>query len=54
MVVQSRGRARTASEKAWLDKSCERLSMEAALVDRISRSQAHAAIMETVNQLNTT
>jgi RNA polymerase-interacting CarD/CdnL/TRCF family regulator len=54
MVVQSRGRARTASEKAWLDKSCERLSIEAALVDRISRSQAHAAIMETVNQLNTT
>ena len=54
MVVQSRGRAHTASEKAWLDKSCERLSIEAALVDRISRSQAHAAILETVNQLSTT
>ena len=33
--------------EAWLDKSCERLSIEAALVDRISRSQAHAAILET-------
>jgi RNA polymerase-interacting CarD/CdnL/TRCF family regulator len=54
MVVQSRGRAHTASEKAWLDKSCERLSIEAALVDRISRSQAHAAILDTVNQLSAT
>ena len=52
MVTQSRGRTRTASEKAWLDKSCERLSTEAALVDRISRSQAHAAIWEVVNQLS--
>ena len=52
MVTQSRGRTRTASEKAWLDKSCERLSTEAALVDRISRSQAHAAIWEAVNRLN--
>ena len=54
MLAQSRGRAHTASEKAWLDKSCERLSTEAALVDRISRSQAHAAILETVNQLSAT
>ena len=54
MVVQSRGRIHTASEKAWLDKSCERLSIEAALVDRISRSQAHAAILETVNRLRAT
>ena len=41
MLAQSRGRALTASEKTWLNKSCERLSIEAALVDRISRSQAH-------------
>ena len=54
MVAQSRGRALTASEKTWLDKSCERLSTEAALVDRISRSQAHAAIWEAVNQLSAT
>ena len=52
MLAQSHGRTLTASEKAWLDKSCERLSTEAALVDRISRSQAHAAIWETVNLLS--
>jgi RNA polymerase-interacting CarD/CdnL/TRCF family regulator len=52
MLAQSHGRTLTASEKAWLDKSCERLSTEAALVDRISRPQAHAAIWEAVNQLS--
>jgi len=52
MVAQSRGRTRTASEKTWLEKACERLSVEAALVDNISRSQAHAAIWETVKQLS--
>jgi len=51
MVAQSRGRALTASEKSWLDKSCERLTTEAALVDHISRSQAHDAIWEAVSQL---
>ena len=51
MVTQSRGRTHTASERGWLDKSCERLSTEAALVDRISRSQAYAAIWEAVTQL---
>ena len=52
MLAQSHGRTLTAREKAWLDKSCERLSTEAALVDRISRSQAHAAIWEAVNLLS--
>jgi hypothetical protein len=52
MLAQSHGRALTASEKTWLAKSCERLSIEAALVDRISRAQAHAAIWEAVNQLS--
>jgi len=52
MVTHSRGRALTASEKTWLDKSCERLSIEAALVDRISRSEAHSAILEAVSQLS--
>lgn len=51
MLAQSRGRSLTASEKTWLDKSCERLSIEASLVDSISRSQAHAAIWEVVNHL---
>jgi RNA polymerase-interacting CarD/CdnL/TRCF family regulator len=52
MLAQSRGRVLTGSERAWLDKSCERLAIEAALVDRISRSQAHDAIWEAVNQLS--
>ena len=52
MLAQSRGRALTASEKSWLDKSCERLTTEAALVDRISRAEALAAIREAVNQLS--
>jgi RNA polymerase-interacting CarD/CdnL/TRCF family regulator len=54
MLAQSRGRALTATEKLWLDKSCERLSTEAALVDRIPRSQARDAIREAVNQLSAT
>jgi RNA polymerase-interacting CarD/CdnL/TRCF family regulator len=52
MLAQSRGRTLTASEKTWLAKSCERLSIEAALVDRISRAQAHAAIWEAVSELS--
>jgi RNA polymerase-interacting CarD/CdnL/TRCF family regulator len=52
MLAQSRGRSLTATEKSWLDKSCERLTTEAALVDRISRSQARDAIWEAVNQLS--
>jgi len=54
MLAQSRGRTLTTSEKTWLDKSCERLNLEAALVDRISRAQARAAIWKTVNQLSAT
>ena len=54
MLAQSRGRMLTSSEKAWLDNSCERLSTEAALVDRISRSEAFAAIREAVTFLNIT
>ena len=54
MVAQSRGRTLTASEREWLNKSCERLSTEAALVDGISKSEAHAAIWEAVKQLNAT
>jgi RNA polymerase-interacting CarD/CdnL/TRCF family regulator len=52
LVAQSRGRALTASETTWLRKSCERLSIEAALVDGISRAQAYDAIWETVKQLS--
>ncbi|HSN73945.1 MAG TPA: CarD family transcriptional regulator [Anaerolineae bacterium] len=52
LLAQSRGRALTASETTWLRKSCERLSIEAALVDGISKSQAYDAIWETVKQLS--
>jgi RNA polymerase-interacting CarD/CdnL/TRCF family regulator len=52
MLAQSRGRSLTATEKSWLDMSCERLSTEASLVDRISRSEAHAAILEAVSRLS--
>jgi RNA polymerase-interacting CarD/CdnL/TRCF family regulator len=52
MLAQSRGRALTTGEKSWLDKACERLATEAALVDRIPRSQARDAIWEAVNQLS--
>ncbi len=54
VVAQSRGRTLTASETTWLRKSCERLSIEAALVDGISRAQAYDAIWETVKQLSAT
>ena len=50
MVTQSRGRTLTASEKEWLNKSCDRLSTEAALVDGIPRSEARAAIWAAVNR----
>ncbi len=52
MAAQSRGRTLSASEATWLRKSCERLSIEAALVDGISRSQAYDAIWEMVQQLS--
>ncbi len=52
MVAQSRGRTLSVSEKAWLDKSCVRISTEAALVDQIPRSEALAAIWIVVNELS--
>ncbi len=52
MVTQSRGRTLSASEKEWLNKSCQRLSIEASLVDRIPRSQAETAIWGAVNKLS--
>ena len=52
LVVQSRGRTLSASEATWLRKSCERLSIEAALVDGIPNAQAFNAIWEAVQQLS--
>jgi RNA polymerase-interacting CarD/CdnL/TRCF family regulator len=51
LLAQSHGRSFTASEKAWLDKSCEHLSTEAALVDHISVSTARASIRQVVDQI---
>ena len=42
------GRKLSQSEKVWLEKSCECLSTEAALVDHITLPQARAAIREAV------
>jgi len=52
LLVQRRGQALSNGEKAWLDRSCEHLSTEAALVDGITLSQARTAIREVVNRLN--
>jgi RNA polymerase-interacting CarD/CdnL/TRCF family regulator len=51
LLAQSRGRALSDSEKVWLEKSCQRLSTEAALVDQIPEFKARAAIQETVSRL---
>ncbi|MGE5601463.1 MAG: CarD family transcriptional regulator [Nitrososphaerales archaeon] len=38
----------TSSERKWLDHACRRLSAEAAIVDHIAESEAHAAILAAV------
>ena len=53
MLAQSRGRTLSAGEKSWLERSCQRLGTEAALVDRISVYEARAAIMAVVESLAT-
>jgi RNA polymerase-interacting CarD/CdnL/TRCF family regulator len=52
MLAQSRGRTLSASEKTWLNKSCQRLSAEAALVDNISIFDAERAIQAVVRELS--
>ena len=52
LLVFGRDHNLTASEKTWLDKSTERLSIEAALVDRISRVEAREAISAAMNQIS--
>ncbi len=53
LLAQSQGRTLSAGEQAWLDKACQRLSTEIALVDHIRPSEARAAIWEAVGQLGT-
>ncbi len=38
----------TISERKWLDQACRRLSAEAAIVDHITQSEAHAAILAAI------
>ncbi len=52
MLAQSRSRTLSAGEKTWLDKSCQRLSTEAGLVDHIPMFEARAAILEVVRGLS--
>ncbi len=51
LLAQGHSRALSASEKTWLEKSCERLVTEAALVDHVSELQARTAIQEAMNQV---
>jgi RNA polymerase-interacting CarD/CdnL/TRCF family regulator len=50
MLAQSQGRTLSAGEQTWLDKACQRLSMEIALVDHIRLSEARAAVWEVVGE----
>lgn len=52
LLAQSRGRQRSAGENLWLEKSCRRLSIEAALVDQISVDEAWDAIWLVVSELS--
>lgn len=51
-LAQSRGRQRSAGETVWLEKACQRLSIEAALVDQISEEEAFDAIWRVVCELS--
>jgi RNA polymerase-interacting CarD/CdnL/TRCF family regulator len=50
MLAQSQGRTLSPGEQTWLDKACQRLSVEVALVDHISVTEARAAVWEAVGQ----
>jgi RNA polymerase-interacting CarD/CdnL/TRCF family regulator len=52
MLAQSRGRTLSAGERTWLDKSCQRLSTEAGIVDRIPMFEARAAIWAVMRELS--
>lgn len=51
LMAQGRERVLSVSEKDWLDKSCERLSTEAAMVDQIPLFEARAVIVEVIREL---
>lgn len=51
LLAQGRSRTLSASEKTWLEKSCQRLSIEVALVDQISLTDAQEAIQTVMREL---
>lgn len=51
MLAQCQGRTLSTSERTWLEKACQRLSAEVALVDQISPARARSAVWEVVTQV---
>jgi RNA polymerase-interacting CarD/CdnL/TRCF family regulator len=52
LIPRRQRRSLTATEKMWLDRACERLSQEAALVENIPVPQARAAIWQIIDTLS--
>jgi RNA polymerase-interacting CarD/CdnL/TRCF family regulator len=52
LIPRRQRRSLTATEKLWLDRACERLSQEAALVESIPVPQARAAIWQIIETLS--
>jgi RNA polymerase-interacting CarD/CdnL/TRCF family regulator len=52
LVAHGRKCALSAGEKSWLEKSCQRLSTEVALVDAIPIMEAQDAIFSVVRELS--
>ncbi len=48
----ARKRRLTTSDKKWLSNACERLSMEASMVDKIELAEARATIRHEVDRLS--
>jgi RNA polymerase-interacting CarD/CdnL/TRCF family regulator len=48
LIAVRRNSQLTSSERKWLEHACRRLSAEAAIVDHIAESEAHAAILAAV------
>jgi RNA polymerase-interacting CarD/CdnL/TRCF family regulator len=51
-LAQSRERTLSAGEQTWLEKACQRLSIEAAMVDQISPNEALDAIWAVVRAVS--
>lgn len=51
LLAQGRNRPLSASEQTWLEKSCQRLSIEVALVDQISLVDAQEAVRTVVREM---